>query len=124
MIKVYVDDERKAPEGWHQCWNIEEAHDFIEENASEISHIDFDYYLSESMPERNGSLLIRNLIGMKHYGVKVFHQPIENYTFHSSDNSMNAKMKELVEAEFGIQKKIPKVQKSRLQQMRESKGRR
>jgi hypothetical protein len=55
----------------------------------------------------------------------VFHQPIENYTFHSSDSSMNDVMKKLVEFEFGI-KAVPETKPllSRLQRMRNSKGRR
>jgi hypothetical protein len=132
MIKLFVDDVRVAPEGWTQVWDIRAAHDFIEENHAEISHIDFDYYLSEDMPSRTGALLIRDLLRMKCDGIDVFHQPIENYTFHSSDEDMNVKMRELVaERAFGI--KSPKaVQEqliltatpNRLQRMRNSTGRR
>jgi hypothetical protein len=125
MIKLFVDDVRVAPEGWTQVWNIREAVDFIEDNHAEISHIDFDYYLNEDMPSHNGSLLIRTLAGMKREGIKVFHQPIENYTFHSSDSCMNDVMKELVEAEFGINAVASQLAPmSRLQKMRNSKGRR
>lgn len=124
MIKLYVDDVRVAPEGWTQVWNIGDALDFIEENHAEISHIDFDYYLNEDMPAHNGSLLIHELVGMKREGIKVFHQPIENYTFHSSDSSMNDVMRGLVECEFGIEIKPKPNQLSRLQRMRNSKGRR
>ena len=125
MIKLFVDDVRVAPEGWTQVWNIRDAHDFIEDNHAEISHIDFDYYLNEDMPAHNGSLLIRDLVGMKREGIKVFHQPIENYTFHSSDSSMNDVMRGLVEHEFGIEPEPEtKPLLSRLQRMRNSKGRR
>jgi hypothetical protein len=122
MIKLYVDDQRTAPDGWHQCWNINDALDFVEDNHAEISHIDFDYYLNEDMPAHNGSMLIRRLTRMEH---KVFHQPIENYTFHSSDSSMNDVMQGLVEREFGIEQvKDQPAPISRLQRMRNSKGRR
>ena len=126
MIKLYIDDRREAPEGWHQCWDILEAYDFVCENAANISHIDFDYYLSEDMPARTGELLIRDFIHLKHDGITVFHQPIENYTFHSSDTSMNDRMRELVEREFGLIKdETPeKPHRSRLARMRESRGRR
>jgi hypothetical protein len=130
MIKLYIDDTRTAPEGWHQCWNINEAHDFIEENAADISHIDFDYYLSEDMPERTSALLIRYLLDMKRDGIDVFHQPIGNYTFHSSDEDMNVKMRELVaERAFGIKPAKLFLDElietpSRLQRMLKSKGRR
>ena len=100
MIKLYIDDMRTAPEGWTQVWSIGEAIDFIEEHYAEITHIDFDYYLNENMAAHNGSLLIRDLICMRHEGIDVFHQPIENYTFHSSDPSMNAKMQRLIEEAF------------------------
>ena len=106
-------------------WNIRDALDFIEENYAEISHIDFDYYLNENMPAHNGSLLIRELGRMKDQDIKVFHQPIENYTFHSSDSSMNDVMRGLVEREFGVQIKTkPKPQLTQLQRLRKSKGRR
>jgi hypothetical protein len=125
MIKLFVDDVRVAPEGWTQMWNIRDALDFIEENYAEISHIDFDYYLNEDMPAHNGSLLIGYIVRMKDQDIKVFHQPIENYTFHSSDSSMNDKMRGLVEREFGI---VPAPEKvapiSQLQRLRKSKGRR
>jgi hypothetical protein len=124
MIKLYIDDTREAPEGWTQVWNIRDALDFIEDNHAEISHIDFDYYLNEDMPAHNGSLLIHELVGMKREGIKVFHQPIENYTFHSSDSYMNDVMRGLVEREFGIEIKTEPKQLSRLQRMRNSKGRR
>jgi hypothetical protein len=125
MIKLFVDDVRVAPEGWTQVWNIRDAHDFIEDNHAEISHIDFDYYLNEDMPSHTGSLLIRDLVGMKREGIKVFHQPIENYTFHSSDSSMNDVMRGLVEDEFGVKIKIkPELRLTQLQRMRNSKGRR
>ena len=125
MIKLYVDDQRVAPEGWHQCWNIGDAMDFIEENYEEISHIDFDYYLNEDMPAHNGALLIRYLLGMGRDGTNVFHQPIENYTFHSSDDIMNDNMRELIASEaFGIKPKPEVKTQSRLARMRASKGRR
>jgi hypothetical protein len=125
MIKLFVDDIRLAPEGWTQVWTIHEAIKFIEDNHAEISHIDFDYYLNETIPEHNGSLLIHDLISMKHEGINVFHQPIENYTFHSSDSSMNDVMQGLVEREFGIEPEPEKLAPmSRLQRMRNSKGRR
>jgi hypothetical protein len=125
MIKLYVDDTRTAPEGWTQVWDIHEAHDFIEECHANISHIDFDYYLNEDMPSHTGALLIRNLVGMKREGIKVFHQPIENYTFHSSDSSMNDVMRDMIEHEFGVQIKTkPELRLTQLQRMRNSKGRR
>lgn len=122
MIKLFVDDVRVAPEGWTQVWNIRDALNFIEDNHAEISHIDFDYYLNEDMPAHNGSMLIRRLTRMD---IKVFHQPIENYTFHSSDSDMNDVMRGLVEREFGIEP-VPEQPApiSRLQRMRNSKGRR
>jgi hypothetical protein len=124
MIKLYVDDVRVAPEGWEQCWNIRDAVNYIEENHAEISHIDFDYYLNEDMPSHTGSMLIRLLSNMKREGINVFHQPIENYTFHSSDSSMNDVMRKLVESEFGIEFKPKPNQLSRLQRLRNSRGRR
>jgi hypothetical protein len=125
MIKLYIDDVRVAPEGWTQVWNIGDALNFIEENHAEISHIDFDYYLNEDMPLHTGARLIRELARMKHVDINVFHQPIENYTFHSSDDSMNDKMRELIEQEFGIEPAPEQPAPiSRLQQMRNSKGRR
>jgi hypothetical protein len=118
MVKVYVDDTRIAPEGWHQVWNIREALDFIEDNYEEITHIDFDYYLSETNHAHTGLLLLQHL---KRSGLNIFHQPKENYTFHSSDSSMNAVMSDYL---WGQQQKPEKKQVSGLQRLRSSKGRR
>ena len=103
MIKLYIDDGRTAPEGWKQVFNIHEALEFIKENYADISHIDFDYYLSHDMPGHNGSRLIRELLNYEEFeGIKVFHMPIENYTFHSSDSSMNDVMRTQLEKAFGV----------------------
>jgi hypothetical protein len=128
MIKLYIDDVRIAPEGWHQVWNIGDALEFIEANHADISHIDFDYYLNENMPKHTGAMLIRQIIRL---GLDVFHQPIENYTFHSSDSEMNDQMRNMVAMEFDAlllpynveYKTVPKPL-SGLQRLRNNKGRR
>jgi hypothetical protein len=118
MVKVYVDDTRIAPEGWHQVWNIREALDFIEDNYEEITHIDFDYYLSETNNAHTGLRLLQYL---KRSGLNIFHQPKENYTFHSSDSYMNEVMSNYL---WDVKPKTEKKQASSLQRLRNSKGRR
>ena len=118
MVKVYVDDTRKAPEGWVQVWNISDAVDFIVENYRQITHIDFDYYLSETNHSHTGLQLIQYL---KQLGVNVFHQPRENYTFHSSDSHMNEVMANYL---WSVKPEKSKTRVGGLQRLRNSKGRR
>jgi hypothetical protein len=115
MVKVYVDDERTAPEGWVQAWNIRDAIKLIEDNYQDITHIDFDYYLSKDNQHHTGLRLLQEL---KYSGLDIFHQPKENYTFHSSDESMNQRMREYL---FPTDSKPPM---SRLDRLRNNKGRR
>ena len=115
--EVYVDDQRTAPEGWVQVWNIRDALELIEEKYKEITHIDFDYYLSETNHAHTGLLLIHYL---KRTGLNIFHQPEENYTFHSSDETMNERMRDYLFPKTEAEKKGI----SKLQLLRNSKGRR
>lgn len=119
-MKVWVDDQRPAPEGWVQCWNIREAEQFIEENKESITHIAFDYYLSEDNRYHTGLLLIQHLWYKN--GRKVFSQPKENYTFHSSDDYMNSTMMDFLYSR--LEPNTDKPKKSMLEKLRSSKGRR
>lgn len=124
MIKLFIDDTRPAPEGWHLETTIQGAHEFILEHAQDISHIDFDYYMSAYSTVPNCAELIQYLIYEK---VPVFHQPRKNYTFHSSDSSMNDRMNTLIDVAFGLLPEPtiePKVTASKLSMLRKSKGRR
>lgn len=125
-MKVYVDDARPAPENWILCDSLHSATDFILENFADITHIDFDYYLSEENPYHTGMALLEELIYEQKCGKNIFHQPEENYTFHSSDVSMNERMQNFLNREiFAKQKKKVELAKvSKLQRMRNSKGRR
>lgn len=58
---------------------------------------------------------------LKHLGVNVFHQPRENYTFHSSDSHMNDVMANYL---WGTKPEKSKAQSRGLQRLRNSKGRR
>lgn len=129
-MKVYVDDTREAPEGWHLCNSFYSAYEFITKHYEEITHIDFDYYLSEKNTYQNGNDLIRELLWFyKDTGKNIFHQPKENYTFHSSDSYMNEKMRETLyeffdrlEVKVEHKRKLESV--SKLDRLRKSKGRR
>jgi hypothetical protein len=118
MVKVYVDDTRTAPEGWVQMWNIRDARNYIEENYEQITHIAFDYYLSETNRAHTGLLLIQYL---KYSGLDIFHQPAENYTFHSSDETMNERMRDCL---FPPQTESKQATVSQLTMLRRNKGRR
>lgn len=120
MIKLFIDDKRPAPEGWHLVTNVRDALEFIDENSFMISHISFDYYLSDD-GYRTSMDILRSI------DADVFHQPLENYTFHSSDSSMNDKMAEFVRSLVDPESKQRSLNKSKgalLQRMRKSKGRR
>lgn len=123
-MKLYIDDRRPAPDGWHQAFNIADAIDIIEANYKDITHISFDYYLSEEMPSHTGMLLINYLIHLeKSDNINIFHQPFENYTFHSSDSSMNDVMRDAVR--FKAKPNSIKAKPvSQLQRLRKSSGRR
>ena len=125
-MKVYVDDTRAAPETWILCDGLHSATEFILENFADITHIDFDYYLSEKNPYHTGMALLEELVYEQKCGKKIFHQPLENYTFHSSDASMNEKMRDFLikEVFVGQKKKAELTKVSKLQRMRNSKGRR
>ena len=123
-MKVYVDDRRPAPDGWHQVFRIADAFDLIEANYADITHISFDYYLSEN--NNNGMQLINDLFQLERANnIKIFHQPFENYTFHSSDSHMNDVMRDALYARFGFEPNIIKVKPvSQLKRLRKSSGRR
>ena len=126
-MKVYIDDQRKAPEDWVQLFNSYDAIEFIVEHHSEITHIDFDYYLSETDHYDTGLKVIEYLISLQRtYDVNIFHSPQENYTFHSSDSFMNERMADAISYLFGrkTEYKHAKPKISQLQKLRNSKGRR
>lgn len=125
-MKLYIDDRRPAPDGWIQAFNITDAIGTIEANYEDITHISFDYYLSEEMPSHTGVRLIEYLIQLeKSDNINIFHQPFENYTFHSSDRYMNDVMRDVLYARFGFKPDNIKAKPvSQLQRLRKSSGRR
>lgn len=126
-MKVYIDDQRKAPDGWVQVFNVNEAVEFIVENCDVITHIDFDYYLSETDNYETGMKVIEYLMMFQEkYHVKIFHSPQENYTFHSSDSFMNERMSARIASLFDARpvSSYGKTKMSQLQKLRNSKGRR
>ena len=123
MIKLYVDDKRPAPDGWVLSTTAGDAVNFIEDNYQNISHISFDGYLSDTLPHTGKDVIRR----AKYISNEVFHQPRENYTCHSADQYMNDQMNAMLDEIFGIvhKKDNKKYQnKSRLERLRASKGRR
>ena len=126
-MKVYIDDKRKAPEGWIQVFNANDAIEFIIENYDVITHIDFDYYLSKTNTLDTGMKVINYLINyQKRYSRTIFHSPQENYTFHSSDYDMNKEMYNAIASLFdkALEPVYVKPNMTQLQKLRNSKGRR
>lgn len=123
-MKLYIDDEREAPPGWVQAFNFKEAIETIVENAPVITHIDFDFFLSDHPGMLTGEDLIRELSHIQYLeGVKIFHQPRHHYTCHSSDDFYNQQMNKRLDKIFGINESLPSKQ-PQLERLRKSKGRR
>ncbi len=101
-MKVYIDDERAAPEGWHPIKTFHEALRFVPEHAAEITHIAFDWQLSMEMPAWNGVNLLREFAGIHFNEEPIFTQPRSHYTCHSSDASVRAEMEEILDLIFAV----------------------
>lgn len=124
-MKLYIDDTRTAPDGWTQAFTFAEALDIIQDNTESITHIDFDYYLSEQHPAPTGLRLIQELIHLEDCEpIRVFHQPRHHYTTHSSDSHCNEQMNALLDRHFGAGDPAVKPKVSQLTRLRKNNKRR
>jgi hypothetical protein len=91
-MKLYIDDQRDAPEGWHLIRNKEELEKFVNNHGlASIEQIDLDGYLERC----TGIDIIHYLYQSRYNGNKKL--PLPKMTFHSSDECMNQKMQEICE---------------------------
>ncbi len=124
-MKLYIDDTRTAPAGWTQAFTFHEAIDIIQNHAPEITHIDFDFYLSESSNVLTGHRLIQELLHLEDCEpITVFHQPRDHYTTHSSDSDCNQRMDSLLNTRFGVGDPAVKPKVNQLDRLRKNKKRR
>lgn len=42
-MKLWIDDIRPAPDGWHQCYSVNEAKEFIVNNYDNLEIVDLDH---------------------------------------------------------------------------------
>lgn len=112
-MKLWIDDERPAPEGWTHAKTFHEGLNIVMDHYPEITHIAFDWMLDHRNMAYNGHALIKHLHSEQRYnGVDIFHQPRENYTCHSSDLTMRQDMEHALDEIFCIAKPVVKSVKS------------
>ena len=77
-MKLYVDDERTAPEGWEQAYNYKQAIEYLENN--EVTHLSLDHDLGSSLGATGYDI-------MKWIEFQVFTEdfPLPEITFHTAN---------------------------------------
>lgn len=110
MIKIWLDDERPAPNDtfivckniWEFCQALESA----DQTDQMIEHIDYDFYLDSRGHGATGMDAVLETITMDRYGWDKSRLS-KNFTFgtHSSDEFRNAQMTETLNA-YLAKKKI------------------
>lgn len=97
-MKLYVDDERPAPEGWTLAKTFHEAYALLSEEGHKFTHVSFDWMLSRERMVLNGNALLRELAYAHFLDEPVFTAPREAYTCHSSDPEEAKKMERILDA--------------------------
>lgn len=96
MLKLFLDDERPAPNAsWHHVWTAEEAIDWLETTGSIITHISLDHDLGQDL---TGYDVVCALEELLHDG-KI--NPDVVVTIHSANPAGAKKMAQACEAMFG-----------------------
>lgn len=89
-IKLYMDDERSTPEGWHRTYRVDDTMYWL--SSRRVTHLSLDNDLGSEDPATEGFNVLNRLEEWVFYD-KTF--PIPIITIHSANVSRAASMKQV-----------------------------
>ena len=91
-MKIYLDDEREAPEGWTRTYRVEPTLCLLVEHEGEITHLSLDHDLGTERTGYDVLLWIERMV------VEEGYQPPEHITVHSANSGARPKMELAIES--------------------------
>ena len=91
-MKIYLDDEREAPEGWTRTYRVGQTLELLVENEGAVTHLSLDHDLGT---ERTGYTV---LLWMERMVFETDYVPPEHITVHSANSGARPKMELAIEA--------------------------